>query len=616
MANTVDVYIEQMFPAYVAHVIDDALEEAQASCKGKLDEETKASIAERMADIAYKKAVDALHFFTTIDPRKGPEMPLERMAAPFEHLSAPQNAQDAAAFHEAMKNYASEFVKRAFDQHLDNPEQYVSHGFDHSINVANYTREVLKMNPEIVRAMRDKYAISEGEATFMLEAVSLLHDCGYPCVGHRSKVVHGIAGADLVLALRPYFVELITSPQADREHLFNDFRKAILFHSADKVEEAFNTKVVTTLGTFLTDHHNIVQVLSSFYDPTKNPSGTPREALVIYVQNPEVKNQLEETLKMARQDSYAKLGVQMHLPEIKVHQGLFKGRFADLEFSRDRLLGLEFSMTDLLTSPLSVIRLVDNMDMRQTRLTPVQNEPAFREIYHTMGDLGETSQLFKYLENLDQEVAVELKKAKTENEQKVIHDKYRLKGIEALQVWQKQMPRREPFEERTQLILHALNQEDLAALQTPNDARKLLTRVVVDSILQKRDYQALDPHVKQMIRTIGLLQSSHDLCHFGGCESIQSIALRGIRLYDGSVLTNLAITVDSKQFEHLNRIKVTEKSTTEEGETQSVTVGVGEYQIWRASEAYRSIFLGGRHIELSLQDENAVAVPIGLERKL
>lgn len=217
MAYHLDAYIENKMPHELHHAIEKAISKAQKASATPLTPEQKELITERVVEQIRKKVGDSLLFFVTVDPRKGPFTPIERIAENFEFLPLPEDPTRLNLFEEGIEEFSRELIRRAFDQHLDNPEQYVSHGFDHSINTANYTREVLKMNPEIVLAAQEKYHITAGEAQFMLETIALLHDCGYPCIGCKAKSVHGISGADLMLPMRPIFEKLLTSPDRKRK---------------------------------------------------------------------------------------------------------------------------------------------------------------------------------------------------------------------------------------------------------------------------------------------------------------------------------------------------------------------------------------------------------------
>lgn len=602
MAVALDRYVEKAYARQVEHAVKHALKDLQ---KVNLSPDQKTQIAEKAEAKIFKKFSDSIQFFVSVDSRKGPVAPLERMCAPFDYLSPPEDKVKNEQFEKGISDYSAELARLAFDQHLDNPEQYVSHGFDHSINVANYTRDVLNMNPEIYRAAASKYKISEGEAKFMLETVALLHDCGYPCVGCKAKSVHGVSGADIVLPMREMFQKFINSPEAKQEELFSDFRNSIMFHSADKIEYAFSSKIVSTLGTFLADQQNIVQVLSNFYNPDKNPSGQARFVTEIYVQNPEVKKEIEVTLQAAREDFEGKAGRAIELPKVTIHDGLFKGRFADLEFNKDKLLGLEFSTADLLSQPLNMIRLVDNMDMRKTRFTPTQNEAAFRRVYYELGNNNEISQIAMSLEKLEREVDTMVKKAKSPQERLGLQaDISRATKELVLAQIERMQTVKDPL---TQSVFAKLKSE-ADAMENPAETRKILNRVLIDTIFEQPEFRDMPADVKQEVRLIGMSQSSIDLRHFGGCEAVMDVQLRGIPLENGKMLPVIQVTVDEELFRDLNAIKVTESSPTLTGVQQSITVGVGEYQIWRASDAYRSLLLGGNSI--SLQIVNSEGKPV------
>lgn len=587
MAEALDLHAERKFPEQVDHDIKHAEKESA----NPLTDEQKVAIEKRVQ----KKFEESLAFFITVDERKSAENPIQRMASPFVYLTP----SSENAFLEGASQFAAHLATLAFEQHRDNPEQYVSHGFDHSINVANYTRDVLKMNPEIVHAMSKKYGITEGEAFFFLDNVALLHDAGYPCVHCRTKAVHGISGADLVLPMRSMFDKIITSPGADKENLFNDFRNAIMFHSADKIESKFGAKIHTTMGTFLADPKNIVTILSNFYDPLKNPSNTPRYALEIFVQNPEEKIEVEKALQASHEEFQRKFADEnIVLPKVNIHLGRFKGRYADLEFNKDKLIGLEFSVTDLLENPLNMIRLVDNMDMRKTRLTPTQNEPAFREIYARLGDYREISQLAIALENYErstdkkmQEVPKNNKKLQVEMAEEIakgtqlILQDYMASGL---------TEQNDPLENQVKTMIKDI---PLAEMTTPQIARRLLNKALIDSIFKQEQEKQLLKEIQDSIRYIGMQQSSYDFRHFGGTEAILEVQLKSISPLEKEKgnIPCIVVTVNREHFENLNKIKVNE---------EGIKIGIGEYQIWRASDAYKSLSLGSTKVNLRVVDEN------------
>jgi hypothetical protein len=95
--------------------------------------------------------------------------------------------------------------------------------------------------------------------------------------------------------------------------------------------------------------------------------------------------------------------------------------------------------------------------------------------------------------------------------------------------------------------------------------------------------------------------NDQDIRHYGGCEAIQDVRISSV---DGE--DRVDITVDENLYESLNETRVSEKSlvagTTK---TEKISVGIGEYQIWRMSDAYNSIGLSGK-------DENGKIKPISI----
>ena len=64
------------------------------------------------------------------------------------------------------------------------------------------------------------------------------------------------------------------------------------------------------------------------------------------------------------------------------------------------------------------------------------------------------------------------------------------------------------------------------------------------------------------------------------------------------------MTVDQAKFEELNRTRVSETTYKVDGSKESVRVGIGEYQIWRAYEAYRSLKNAGQNLTIIVVNEN------------
>lgn len=98
-------------------------------------------------------------------------------------------------------------------------------------------------------------------------------------------------------------------------------------------------------------------------------------------------------------------------------------------------------------------------------------------------------------------------------------------------------------------------------------------------------------------------QNTQTMRHFGGCEPVQSVDLQERTGYPGEM--ELSVTVDRETYERLNRETVQEKSSDTDGSSVVVNVSLGDYQIWRAYEAFRSLRQpGGKPIRIVVRDQN------------
>ena len=110
---------------------------------------------------------------------------------------------------------------------------------------------------------------------------------------------------------------------------------------------------------------------------------------------------------------------------------------------------------------------------------------------------------------------------------------------------------------------------------------------------------------------VGKLLSSYDLRHFGGCE-----AIKGIDLTVSDNVPILRVRVDGDLYRRLNEVQVVEKTTLEGQSTKvSVRVGIGEYQVWRALEAFRSIKIGEMKVRVVIRDQDDLEYPFELPGK-
>lgn len=547
----------------------------------------------RMKEI--HKLVDSARFFVTEkeflngDGSRVMATPIDRVVRGYDVLETDRPISELQK--EKIMQHSEAVLKLAYDQHLDNPEYYVSHGFDHTLNVTDNSESIITQNPEIVSAIQEKYHVSAGEAKFLVTTVGWFHDFGYPHVGELGKAVHAVAGADIVNSeqMRQIHSGLITSEGADTPQLLADIRDAILFHSADKVERAFSSKLVTSHGQFLVDDKNIIDVISQFSREPTVASDT-RQVLRIEVPNEEIKAQLEAQLRAAMVDTAQKIGEQADWPTIVVTGQEYKGRDIDLKQKKDALLGVEFQNVDALTSPLhAVIRLADNIDMRAERFSQVQSTPAFREIYAALGDpRGDIGQVTIKMEDL---VQISKKEARGEK------DPNKSKEILADAIAQlKELAK--PFAGEL-LQSHPNNAELLARIDQASSLDGVLAewnRAVTERVLEKHaDELSGQPGVADKIREIAPYQNSVSFRHFGGCEAVMGVKLVG---------SELLVTVDKVKFLDLNQVKVAEKTVDKNGVKHDTTVGVGEYQVWRAREAYESIRINGSAVMVRIISES------------
>lgn len=544
----------------------------------------KKALEQRVADIA-------LYFVTQKEFMMGngtsqESTPLEKIIGGYESLTK-ENGEGKRSLQTAIEKHSKVVLRLAFEQHWDNPEQYVSHGFDHTLNVTAYSESIVTQNPEILQAIQDKYKVSAGEAKFLVTTVGWFHDFGYPDVGGRGKAVHALAGADIIYSkeLQALHTELIRSENADTQNILYDLRDSILFHSADKVERSFSAKLTTSHGTYLLDGNNFIDVVSTLQSSAMNLPGESREVLEIFVSTEEVKQQLEIQLQAAQNDTEKKTGTPNILPKITVTNQEFQGRSVDLKNKKDGLLGAEYQQVDALTSPLhAVVRLADNIDMRADRFATVQQTAAFQEMYHLLGDARtEYGQTTLYFESKLRSFQTELKAASSPEQAQALTQ-------QTLQEFQANLR-----EVGTRDLTDA--QEQAAFLRTVDtisdisQVENIWKMFVAEQVLKK--HPDLENSLTQRVRALAVYQNSESLRHFGGCEAIQRVELLG---------DILKVTVDGEQYAQLNQIMVDEKSLDASGNIHKVSVSVAEYQIWRTEEAYRSITINGKSVTIQVVD--------------
>ena len=491
-----------------------------ASMKAALEGHV-AKLKEKPEFAADEKIDKTRKYFLSVDENTG-LTPLERVAQMYDLLDPPTDPEQRKVFDQALEVHIRKLTEWAFDQHYQNPEQYVSHGFDHSINVANFSAQTLENLPEIVGRISEEYGISERAAKFIVQDLAFLHDIGYPLLADgSSKSIHSAAGVGLVMD-KDFHNAVTTLVRPSKEHLMLDFEGAILFHNADVIERAYSAKIITTRGEFvaLSDVDSIGAVISYFSEPAmprleKNAPSDMKILVKSEEKAEEVRNLLQKAL--------ASHGVQeSQLPSIVVDNSGegndgFWGRKIDLE-PGDKKIGLEYKPADTLHySLLAVLRIADGVDMTPQRFSVIQRLPAFKEIYKAFGDgVSPESQLLKLIEDskqinlvLTQSLMRYLRHVQSEESsagQTQIHDEF----------------------EKTLKI--ALAQDD------PDASKKLLEKgfktMVIDRILS--GHADLDQEQVGELRKIGLSQTTESFRHFAGCESMYlflwSLVLQAPRL--------------------------------------------------------------------------------------
>jgi hypothetical protein len=285
-----------------------------------------------------------------------------------------------------------ELIRLAFDQHALNPEQFVSHGFDHTISVVRAAREVLDRNSVFVDAISMRYEVREDEARFLAETVAAFHDVGYPQLSGRPKVTHAVAGGMLMSSghTRDMLRKLVKLPtKRHEEALFSDMRDAVLMHSADTVETQYDTRIRTTRGSFLVTREAVVEVYSRIMmEEVEQGHGHAR---IMRIEVPTTLGK-EERLLLQQEIKKAAVRIGEVPPAVKVvaSEQAFMGRKAG--FLREipaGAVGLEYHPVDVSQQPLqAIVRIADNMDITANRFSPAQKTLAFQSIVEKIGMLS------------------------------------------------------------------------------------------------------------------------------------------------------------------------------------------------------------------------------------
>jgi|GEM_PF-1838100 hypothetical protein len=465
------------------------------------------------------------------------------------------------------KKLTDHINKQALQQEIDNPEQYVGHGFGHSLNVKKQVENILDTNPQIVERMSEMYGISPEKSRMLSQLVAIYHDFGYPEVGKDAngkslgKALHAITGAEILKQdeFIKIFDECFTEiPDKLRKNMLSDLADGVLFHSADKVEIARDAKIKIAHGEFIIDKENVVSVYNKFGGVHKD-GGISIEASAEHIA------EIKEIIKHE--------GIsESRFKFIETNSDRFSGRKVDLGEKDDEILGVEYRSADAMEDPLLfLVRLADNTDMTPNRFSAIQRTEAFQDVYHFFGE-GDSGKLFAYLEPV-------VKKVK--------------KGKQNLQ---------DALEETLSFIQSDPNLKtlckkfeiDLPSVTSVDDIFGKIKKGIIDGVISDpKNADDIQKFGETKMREILEAQNSISFRHFGGCESVKNVEL---------VNGELVVKVDMQKYKKLNKTIITEEIKVGEV-AKEIEVGVGEYQVFRFMDANNSLTNGGAKVRIRVQDD-------------
>lgn len=235
----------------------------------------------------------------------------------------------------------------AFRQHLLDPLHWVSHGFNHALNVADCLNMLFKQNETIRALFKNRYpGFSVSKTLGCLHLLAYFHDSGYPELNGRCKGTHAICSADLLYDFKKIFKNLVSDNQVF-SRLYADFYKAIFSHNADVCDKSFEVRHEVQLGTYLYDRSSTDEVREAF-------SGN-------------------------RKRGWKGMG----------ETGTFPGRTVDLQASGDSLLGVQQDTYKLGENPFRLLHLADNFDLDCRRFMGRQKTDDFQNIYRHLHNIAE-----------------------------------------------------------------------------------------------------------------------------------------------------------------------------------------------------------------------------------
>ncbi len=495
-----------------------------------------------------------------------------------------------------LKGHLSFVLERAMDQHLNNPENYVSHGFNHTLNTIKYGDQLMVAYPDIIKRVHWLYDVTEPQSRFLLRNVALFHDFGYPISESKNlnKTTHSVVGADVIScgqtevggqkkSIREVLSKILDDSSNGR--IVNDLRNSILLHNADKIDQFYDGKIITNNGgEFLVNKENISEALSAL-----KKMGYKIGNISIHVDDVDKSRDIRlQVLK----NLINSMDV-MDIPTVDVKAGeKYLGRNFGTK-GKKKILGLEYSDAVLMDEPLKTfIRIIDNTDIvGDERLSDTQKKLLFKVVCRELGDKNshfyddnkdieftfEGVKIDGDIDNLKRKIVAhilaeeiyEMERDLVENgtSEDMAKRVAKVKGSESLIFWSDS--------------LQKLNINECMVFWRSYILDKVALRPEVSCLVNDMD--------KAEVRKAVVKLDSYQFRHFGGYEPIKKVAITTDRI---------DVEVEGSVYDDLNKMVVDEEIKSTNGYTSIVRIRVGEYQIRRLMEALRSIKINRGDAEL------------------
>lgn len=277
------------------------------------------------------------------------DSPLVRIVKTIDQLGG--NIEDQA-------NLMRSLLYSAFNQHVFDPPEFVSHGFDHALNVAYYC-EMVYANQAISSKFQKYHGLGNDRILAIIKLLAYLHDCGYPYLHGREKANHAVYSADRVDEFREPLRKVFGNSILDFDNFYLDFRSAVFSHNADDDRQSFDARQATSSGSFLLMPSN-KETVHRVFDYPESGLRPPREYKRPWYEYEHKDGSSER----------------------------FKGRRLDLFYPKDGKLGLERVSAELTENPFQMIRIADNLDFVYERGSDLQKKPVFKELYRKRYDIA------------------------------------------------------------------------------------------------------------------------------------------------------------------------------------------------------------------------------------